>query len=133
MEAETPSEQTDEEGNAYCMNDGDCDSKLMCNKGHCSQCLNDGTGCSSEEICKPATCGEPQNSGPTQCFTLSELDSVCRTKLKDPSAICAIGIMACESTTASTTTTTTTNNGSSESSGPLAAYENPGDNAFFCG
>jgi hypothetical protein len=120
-EVQTPSELTDE-GNDYCMNDDDCDSKLMCNNGYCSQCLNDGTGCSSEEICKPATCGEPQNSGPSQCFAVSELDSVCRAKLNDPSAICAIGIMACEATTTS-----------SESSGLLAAYENPGDNAFFCG
>jgi hypothetical protein len=66
---------TSDEGNEYCMNDDDCDTGLMCNKGYCGQCLDDGTGCSMEQICKPNTCGESQIPGPTQCFTVSDMDA----------------------------------------------------------
>lgn len=119
------------EGNEYCMNDDDCDDRLFCNKGYCSQCLDDGTGCSMGQICKPATCGESQGIGPKQCYDMNDLDKVCQDRMNDASAVCVIDVMGCEvpMTQGEENPSTVVINDSSS----VSMYKNPSDNTFFCG
>lgn len=128
---------TTDEGNEYCMNDDDCDSGLMCNKGYCSECLDDGTGCSMEQVCKPATCDEVQISGPKQCFSINDLDKVCRETFNDARAVCVIDVMSCEVQMSGSdqegTQTIATGSSETENANLLTMYENPEGNTYFCG
>ena len=133
---------TSDEGNAFCTNNSDCDTGLFCNKGYCGQCLEDGTGCSVDQICRTATCAESQDPGATKCYTVSDLDVVCQTLLNNIRAICITDMMACEipideseqnQSDDAAVIDSANLGGVANSSGGDAMYENPEGNAFFCG
>lgn len=118
---------TNDEGNEYCMNDEDCDTGLMCNNGYCSSCLNDGTGCSMDQVCKSATCDEAQVPGPKQCYEVNDLDKVCREHFNDARAVCVLDAMACEVPDMEDATV------SDSFETKADVYENPAGNSYFCG
>lgn len=130
-EAEALGSMSDE-GNEYCTNNDDCNSELMCNNGFCSTCLDDGTGCSMEQICKPVTCGETQAPGPTHCFSMNDLDTACRVKLNDARAVCVIDVMDCEISMEGSEEDFS-NLQITDESGGNTVFDNPEGNSFFCG
>lgn len=126
------SESMSNEGNEYCTNDDDCNSGLMCNNGFCSTCLDDGTGCSMEQVCKPVTCGEFQAPGPTQCFSINDLDTACRVKLNDARAVCVLDVMDCD-ILMEESEEDPSGIQSSDSLEGSTTFDNPEGNSFFCG
>lgn len=124
-------------GNEYCMDDDDCNTGLLCNRGICGQCLDDGTGCSMEQICKPAACGEVQVPGPMQCFTASDMDEACRIKLDNTKAVCDFDEMGCEIPAEKNEQSQNEETLVLDSSNSIpygeSKYENPDGNSFFCG
>ena len=131
---------SDEEGNIFCVESSDCDTGLLCNEGYCGQCLDDGTGCSVDQVCAFASCGEVQEFGPKTCFAISDMDGLCQSLLGDDRAVCVLDVMGCEvpltdfesDGTAATELETEPETGSF-SEGQGALYENPEGNDYFCG
>jgi len=145
-----------------CSSNRDCQIGLFCHQpdpsvgGYCGECIpSDGTGCSTEQVCRTAGChGDVNEPGMTKCYErwdTWELNIDCEVRLNDIGAKCNVDAMVCESSSQNeeTMTSTTTqqedaatavlpaNTGSglevAASSGGTSLYQNPVGNTFFCG
>ena len=91
-----------------CNTNADCSRWQFCVRlgvgaGYCGECLSDGTGCSTEEVCRTSGCrSQTSQVGAPKCYTQEELDRDCRIRwqlLYDgvEAVRCNLDNMTCES------------------------------------
>ncbi|KAL9186471.1 hypothetical protein ACHAXT_005709 [Thalassiosira profunda] len=89
-------------GVTLCTNNYGCEAGQFCHQqnpgeaGICGECLPNGTGCSTEEICRTDACNNQQASGVSKCFSREELNQDCEVRLNDLGATCNVEMMVCE-------------------------------------